>query len=485
MVGVWALATNPWGFVAALVIFLLHVAVICRAITRPARSPASRIAWVAVILFLPIIGILAYLFLGETSIGRDRLRRMHDAEREIQRPDGTPYAPAQLTPHTRSLFDMTASISGFPAVTGNRITLAADSDAAIGDLVADIDAATRTVHLSFYIWLDDHNGGRVADAVSAAARRGVTCRIMVDALGSRDFVKGARWAQMRDAGAHCTVALDDIPRLGNLAIGRPDLRNHRKIAVIDDTIAYCGSQNCADPAFLPGKKYAPWVDVFFRCEGPVVAQEQWLFLTIWQAESGERIAADAVSSITSTHDEGGLGAMFGTGPASRENAMTDAFVACIAAAEENLVITTPYFVPDAALLAAICAAPRRGVKTILIVPERNNSWLVAQAAYATYGAMLDAGVELYEYPLGLLHSKTLTADGSIALVGSANMDRRSLQLNFENNLLVTDAGTATLTRTRQQQYLDASHRVDPASVASWSFGRRLVQNTVSMLAPLL
>lgn len=479
-----------WGqsgaeFVLALVVFLLHIAVICRAITKPDRAPASRVAWVACIMLVPVLGILAYALLGETSIGRDRERRFRAAEEGLAEPEQAADAPASLDPTERSLFDLTRSINGFGPTAGNRVVLTAGSDAAIEDLVADIDRARATVHISFYIWLDDGNGGRVVDALVAAAARGVTCRVLVDALGSRAFIASPQWERMRDAGVHAVAALDDIPRLGHLAIGRIDLRNHRKIVVVDDEIAYCGSQNCADPAFRVKPRFAPWVDVFFRCEGPIVAQLQWLFLASWIAETDEAPPGDHVRSVDPVPDGTVVGAVFGTGPTQRPGAMSDEFVATVFASRRELTITTPYFVPDEPLLEAICAAPRRGVRTVLVIPAHNDSWFVANAARSTYSDLLEAGVELYEYPLGLLHSKTITVDGRIVLVGSANMDRRSLELNEENNLLAVDEGLAAAVRTRQQTYLNASNRVDPAAVAAWSFPRRLVQNGVSMIAPLL
>ena len=140
--------------------------------------------------------------------------------------------------------------------------------------------------------------------------------------------------------------------------------------------------------------------------------------------------------------------MCGTGPTTAGNAMSNMFVATLYAAQE-LIITTPYFVPDEALLRALCAAPRRGVRTVLVLPTRNNSKLVGAACYSTYAPLLEAGVEIYEYPLGLLHTQSITADRQIALVGSANMDRRSLQLNFENNLVIDDAAISATIRERQ------------------------------------
>ena len=493
----WALVEGWLSFLVSGTVFVLHLVVVCMALVRPHRSPASRVAWVAVIMFLPVVGIVAYLFLGETSIGREREDRLREAERTIALPEpgGAPGGDAAptLDPATASVFDLVRSINGFPATAGNSVVLAPSADAAIDSLVADIAAAERTVHIGFYIWLDDHAGGRVADAVAEAARRGVACRIMVDALGSRAFVASPRWAQMRDAGAYVVAALDDIPRLGRVAVGRLDLRNHRKIAVIDGRVAYCGSRNCADPAFSPKPRFAPWVDVLFRCRGPIVAQEQWLFLTTWTAETGERVpdeaataaASSPTASASSSAPGDAVAAMFGTGPTSRAGAMSEAFTTTIGAARERLVITTPYFAPDEPLLQAIRAAPQRGVRTTLVLPARNDSWLVAATARSLYAELLEAGVELYEYPLGLLHTKTMTVDGHLSLVGSANMDRRSLELNYENNLLVDSPEVAAAVLARQQEYLDASRRVAAEEVESWSLGRRLWQNAVAMLSPIL
>ena len=423
---------------------------VLRAITRPDRTPASRVAWIAVIMCLPVIGVVAYLFLGETSIGRERARRLRDAESRLATPSGAGAEPGD--PVATTVSDLCRSINGFGPTPGNRIVLLGDlgaspteptrdCDAAIKGLIEAFDAATEHIHLSFYIWLDDENGGRVADAISAAARRGVACRVMVDALGSRDFIRGPRWRQLREAGVHLLAALEDIPRLGRFAVGRVDLRNHRKLVVIDNRIAFCGSQNCADPQFRVKAKYAPWIDILLRCEGPVVRQAQHLFLATWIAETGEDLyGLPAAAPEPEQHHEGVVAQMFGTGPTTPGNTMSDSFVSALYAAEHELIITTPYFVPDEALLRALCAAPRRGVTTTLIVPARNDSPLVAAASRSAYPDLLACGVRLFEYPLGLLHTKSITLDARIALVGSANMDRRSLELNFENNLLVLDPG---------------------------------------------
>jgi len=467
-------------------LFVVHLLVVARAITRPNRTPSSRVAWVAVIMFLPLLGVIAYLFLGETSIGSERIKRLSETESRMPLPDDAAFAPETIAPQAIPLFDFGGSINGFRAVAGNRFALMEDSNAAIDALVVDIGQAAEHVHISFYIWLDDHNGGKVADAVAAAARRGVRCRVMVDALGSRAFTRSARWGQLRDAGVKLLATLDEVPRLGHLAVGRVDLRNHRKIVVIDNAIAFCGSQNCADPEFRIKARYAPWVDIFLRCQGPVVRQQQHLFLSAWIAETGERLEAlPSALPLPRKFEPGAVAQTFGTGPSSRANAMSDMFVASMYAARAELLITTPYFVPDEAILRALCAASRRGVQTTIIFPARNDSWLVGNACRSTYADLLASGVAVHEYPLGLLHTKSMTVDGQIALVGSANMDRRSLELNYENNLLIADRDTTQVIRRRQQSYLDASYPVDTATVRTWPFRKRLVQNAVGMMAPVL
>jgi cardiolipin synthase len=435
--------------------------------------------------------------LGETSIGRERVRRLREAEARMAPPDDAAAAPERVEPAAAALFDLARSINGFRAVAGNRIAVLGDPDApadaptrdsdlAIDALVADIAAAREHVHIGFYIWLDDRNGGRVADAICDAARRGVACRVMVDALGSRAFTRSPRWRQLRDAGVRTLATLNDIPRLGHLAVGRVDLRNHRKIAVIDNRIAYCGSQNCADPAFRVEAKYAPWIDILLRCEGPVVRQAQSLFLGTWIAETGEALEAlPAAAPAPQRFEPGATAQMSGTGPTQHVEAMSDLFVATIYAAREELLLTTPYFVPDEALIRALCAAPRRGVATTIVFPARNNSWLVDCACRSHYRDLLESGVAVHEYPLGLLHTKAVTVDGRIALVGSANMDRRSLQLNFENNLLVDDAVVAAAVRQRQLKYLSASRPVALDSVRAWPFRVRLMHDAVGMMAPVL
>jgi cardiolipin synthase len=382
------------------------------------------------------------------------------------------------------LFRVGESISGFAPVGGNTANLLPDSNATIDAMVADIDAAEDHVHLLFYIWLADNNGCKIVEALKRAAARGVKCRAMADGLGSRVMIKTKHWSDMRDAGVHVAVALP----IGNLLLrplaGRIDLRNHRKILVIDGTITYCGSQNCADPEFLVKAKYAPWVDTVMRFEGPIVRQNQHLFVSDWMTYVDEDLA-DLLRCPIPAPQAGIPAQVIGTGPTVRYSAMPEMFESLMHAARRELVISTPYYVPDESMQNALCATAYRGIDTTVIFPARNDSWIVAAASRSYYADLLDAGVKIHEYVGGLLHTKSLTLDGEVTLIGSANMDRRSFDLNYENNILFCDPELTATVRQRQQDYLAKSNEVTPDDVANWPIRRRLWNNTIAMLGPVL
>ncbi|HVJ82216.1 MAG TPA: phospholipase D-like domain-containing protein, partial [Planctomycetia bacterium] len=346
------------------------------------------------------------------------------------------------------------------------------------------DAAREHVHLGFYIWLPDGNGLKVAEALKRAASRRVDCRAMADALGSRLLVAGEHWQAMRKAGVRLTTALPIGNPLLRPLHGRIDLRNHRKIAVIDNGITYCGSQNCADPEFRIKAKYAPWVDILMRFEGPIARQNQFLFLSDWMTAVDEDLTELLRTPVTGAAS-GFSAQVIGTGPTVRNSAMPEVFESLIYSARRELTITTPYYVPNESMQAALCAAARRGVTTTLVFPARNDSWIVAAASRSYYEDLLGAGVRIFEFVGGLLHAKTLTLDGEVTLIGSANMDRRSFDLNFENNILLYDPAATAAVRRRQDEYLARSQPVSLEAVAHWTAARRLWNNAIATLGPVL
>ena len=446
-------------------------------------------AWLLTVIVLPYGGALAYLLLGQTSIGRKRIERLKADWSRLPRPEtaagwNAPENNCKIAPSYEPLFRVGASISGYAAVGGNAAELMENSDAAIERMVADIDTARDHVHLLFYIWLDDHNGNKIADALMRAAARGVTCRAMVDDLGSHALIKSDLWRRMADAGVQTQSAL----RIGNPLVrmlkGRIDLRNHRKILVIDNALTYCGSQNCADPAFLPKARFGPWVDLVLRFTGPVVRQNQHLFASDWMGNGGDDITALIAAPLQSS-ERGFTAQVVGTGPTFRNSAMPEMFETLIYAARSDILITTPYYVPVPSLQAALCACANRGVDTTIVFPARNDDFAVGATSRSYYEDLLSAGVKIYEFMPGLLHTKSLTMDSQIALIGSANMDRRSFDLNYENNILLQDTGIVSELRKRQAIYLTQSRPVTLDEVRAWGFGRRLWNNTLAIVSPVL
>ena len=467
---------------------VIQLGLLVRVLLRPNRDPASRIAWAVVVLALPVAGILSYLLLGETNVGKRRRQRLQQVFSGL--PDVTAVAGMEaavrpaIPDHRQCLFDVGRSISGYGPLGGNQGTLMDNTNLAIDRMVEDIDAATGHVHILFYIWLPDRNGTKVAEAVMRAAARGVTCRVMVDDLGSRRLIRSDLWARMGQAGAKLGRTLQIGNPLLRVITGRIDLRNHRKITVIDNRITYCGSQNCADPEFLVKAKYAPWVDVMIRFTGPVVRQNQHLFATDWMTESAEDIG-HLLTEPLPVPEPGFAAQVIASGPTAYPAAAPEMFTSLMFNARRELIVTTPYFVPVDSLQAALRAAANRGVDTTVIFPAHNDAFAVKAASQSYYEDLLRAGVRIFEYQPGLLHAKTVTVDGEVTLIGSANMDRRSFDLNYENNILFCDAAMTKAVRDRQVSYLADSRQITQQLVMNWSWRTRLWNNALAVVGPVL
>lgn len=474
---------------ALLLLFLAaEIAVLLRAMLRPHREPASRFAWLIVILVVPVLGVIAYLLLGEARISRKRRLRGIEIDALLPRPEGDAEAARQLAcgPYAAP-FALARSVNGLDPTIGNRAAVFGDSNAAIAAMIADIDAARETVHVCFYIWLADGNGLAVKAALVRAARRGVRVRVLADALGSRRFIRSVHWSEMRAAGIDARPALPVGGLVWTLIRGRVDLRNHRKQLIIDNRVAWCGSQNAADPEFRIKHRYAPWVDIMTRWEGHVARHCQFLFAADWMGEDGDEITALLTPHVAPAERsvESVIAQVIGTGPSYPYPAMTACFAELVHSARNELVVTTPYFVPDEQLLFALIAAARRGVAVTLVLPRRNDSRIVAAASRSHYAALLQAGVDIFEFGPGLLHAKTMVADSHIGLIGSANLDRRSFELNLENNILFADPGLAGEVRELQDSYVARSDRITTETIAGYGVGARLWQNLLAMMSPLL
>ena len=309
---------------------------------------------------------------------------------------------------------------------------------------------------------------------------------MADALGSRLFHRSEHWRELAERGVKVRVALPVGNPLWTFIRGRVDLRNHRKSLIVDNRVAWIGSQNFADPEFRIKPRYAPWVDVMTRWEGHVARHCQYLFVSDWMGDGGEDISI-LLSEPWSPNGSrnGAIAQVIGTGPTVRYDAMPSCFAELMHSARQELVVTTPYFVPNDQVLFALTSAARRGVDTVLMLPKRNDSIVVAGTSRSYYQDLVSAGVKLFEYRCGLLHAKTMLVDRKVGLIGSANLDRRSFELNFENNILFDDEQFAAVIRARQESYLADCDPVTQDRVDSFSIAERLWQNSLAMMSPIL
>lgn len=466
----------------SLVHLLLFAVVALRILSRPQLNTSTRTAWVFLLLALPFLGALAYLLIGEIYFGTAERAKVAKATRAISKHVAASGTPRDATKWgTASAF--ASSINGFGVCLGNRAELLDSPEGARRQMIEDMDAAQESINVLYYIWLDDETGRAIAEALMRAVKRGVTCRAMVDALGSRTFIASDTWKKLQDAGVRVVVALPLNNPLRAMFQRRLDLRNHRKITVIDGHICHSGSQNCADAAFLPKKNFAPWVDIMVRLEGLIARQMNLLFAENWLVHHDEDPALFA--GTPPVHDDGIPAQVVGTGPTIDRDVVAQLFSRLIFEAREELIIVTPYFVPGEVVCAALLGAAFSGVRVTLIVPRRNDSSFVSHASRSYYPLLAAAGITIAEYNGGLLHSKILTVDGRMTFMGSSNLDIRSFDLNFENDILLHDPELTTAIRTRQMTYFEQSTLVDPQEVLGWPVYKRVWLNIFAAVGPLL
>lgn len=468
--------------------WLIVVGLSLRVVTR--RSPVGvSVAWMAVMFAVPFVGAGVYLLFGEKRLGRRRGKRMTERLAEVRgwqvsleptcRAAGVGHDP-----RTEPLERLAERVFGFPVQAGNRLELLDGFQRIFDALVADIEGARVTCHLSFYLW---HEGGRVIEVVDAlvrAARRGVRCRVLADAVGSQRFLRGELADRLRRGGVEVRTALPAGPLPA--VFSRLDLRNHRKIAAIDGRVAYTGSQNLVDPRhFMQAAGVGEWVDAMVRITGPAVNALDGVFDLDWALESGAAFEPPARVEPWPQPPAGARVQVAPSGPGLGPEAIHQLLLTAVYGARSELVMTTPYFVPGEAMLTALLSAAQRGVGVTLIVPARNDSLLVRYAGAAPFEDLLSAGVRIALFEGGLLHTKSLTVDGETSIFGSVNLDMRSLWLNFEISLLVYDAAFTAQLRSLQDRYLEASELVDLEVWRGRPRWRRLAEDTIRLLGPLL
>ncbi len=414
----------------------------------PARSrPAAARSWLLLVGFVPLLGLPLYLLLGHPWLSRQRILRQDQASSAI-REGQLPQAALQWTPPEGSVAHETVPLVGrlgaFMALRGNAVRLLDDYDASLQSLLDAIDGAHQQVHLLYYLMFDDAVGERVVAVLERAAARGVRCRVLLDAQGARRGLRRYR-RRLQAAGVELHAMLPGGLRWRSS--GRADLRNHRKIAVIDDHVAYVGSQNLAEAGFVAGH---PNRELVARVHGPIVAHLEAVFASDWYLETGEVLA---VTPARPSHADDTACQLLPSGPAYPFPNAGDTIAALIHLARRRVVLTTPYFVPDDAIIGAMRIAALSGVEVQLILSASNNQRLTAMAQHACYEELLACGVRIALHRPGFLHAKHLSVDDDVALIGSINLDIRSFALNAEVGLLCYDRDVVADMRRIEADYL--------------------------------
>lgn len=447
------------------------------------RAPSPAVAWLLFIFAFPWIGLAAYLLLGSwrlpaARVGQyDRLRERLDTLIEHMRKDPRARRP-RIKPEFEGAVMLAENLGHLPIVGGNRVELLADYDGVIDRIVTDIDGAQRHAHLLFYIFEDDAIGKRVVDALARAAGRGVTCRVLIDTVGTGARTLRRLLPRMRALGieAHETLPLGLFRRKA----ARFDLRNHRKIVVVDGTVAYTGSQNVVESLGEDGL----WNDeMVVRLEGPVVLQLQGTFAADWFIESDAMLPDDVFVEVPA---RGTVAAqVLPSGPGFPVGNYQRLLLSLLHGARKRVILTTPYFIPDEALLQALQTAVLRGARVDLIVSEHLDSRFVALAQASYYDDLLEFGVHVHRYRDRFLHAKHVTIDDEVAVIGSSNLDIRSFRLNNEVSVVCYDAGVASELRAEAERTMSKATPLDPSTWARRGMAEQLVENLARLVSPLL
>jgi len=480
-----------WYALAAVVLHWSAVVGFSIRVIMRRRPVGVLLAWIAIILSVPVVGILLYLFLGENRVSTRYLRRGEAIQVQYLqwKQSLSRHYPADLSrlhPEALPLQQQALSLCGFPVIPGNRVELLTDFETAFRSLIRDIRHCRSSCHLEFYIW---QTGGLVDEVQAAlfdAVKRGVSCRVLLDAVGSKPFLNSASAAQFRSAGVELGVSLPVGPLTA--LVSRADLRNHRKVVVIDGEIAYTGSQNLVDPRFFKqDEDVGQWIDAMVRIEGPVVEAFAGNFIQDWEVVTGVGFKYFEGTTDLKPLDVKGsaLVQLVPSGPQPKPLAILQLVLATIYSARRELIITTPYFVPDESVLTALVSAAHRGVNVTVIIPEKNDSRLVNYASRAVFDDLLSEGVRIATFRGGLLHTKSISVDGEYCMFGSLNLDMRSLWLNFEMSLYLYDQELVSQVRAMQMAYLQQCELVDPLAIGQRSLVQRFAENAVHLLAPLL
>jgi len=466
--------------------WLLWVALAAVGLILERRSPAATLAWLLALLFMPYFGYLIYLLFGPRRLRRRRLRYGRARDRLIQsthrlRQDRAELPGFPSTGLERQLATLLERIAQGAPAPATEVTVLETGDDCFQAIEAALEAATHHVHLEYYMWQPDRIGTRLRDRLVDKARAGVQVRLLLDAIGS-DRTSNRFLQPLREAGG--MIAWFNPISLRRLRPNHINFRSHRKIVVCDGRTGFTGGINVSDDHSGVYGSSAAWRDTHLRIDGEPVHRLQFVFLEDWYFATDQAPFQPEFFPPPPGSPAGPWLQIVESGPDNNRYAIARFYFAAIAGARRRVWMTTPYFVPNEAMTAALIAAALRGADVRVLASKRSDSRLVTAAARSYYDELASVGVHIFEYGPPMLHAKLLVVDERIAAVGSANFDNRSLMLNFEAMAVIYDAGLAArLADSFEADLCHASRYVKPGRRAT--LGQRLAESTARLLSPLL
>ncbi|MBL9173948.1 MAG: cardiolipin synthase [Verrucomicrobiales bacterium] len=447
------------------------------------RTPAAARTWLLLIFLFPWGGLVLYLILGRLHLPKRRREQLEELSRRVR--DAASALPPAVRTSVRELprevadaARLAENLTAFPMLAGNGVELLDGYEDSLLRLATDIDEARERVHLLYYIYGDDDVAAGVTRSLEKAAARGVSCRLLLDGVGSKAALRSLA-PRLRRLGIEVTELLP--VRFFHHRGARADIRNHRKIAVIDGCVGYVGSQNIVAPHFVPGH---PNEELVARVTGPIVTALEAAFVSDRWQELGEDVSlAPSLDSMQRTGDA--YVQLVPSSPGYRQQTFATLLVSLIHQARSRVHVTTPYFVPDEPFLSAIRTAVQRGVDVRLVLSLHSNQMFTIFAQRSFYDELLDAGVRVFLYRPRFLHAKSVLIDDEIAIIGSSNIDIRSFALNAEASLLIHDAAVAARLDAINQRHFENSDELDATEWARRPFIARAAQNIARLADSLL
>jgi cardiolipin synthase len=428
------------------------------------RRPQTSMAWLLAIFFIPFVAFFAFLAFGSHRLSPKRQATQETISafvesRHHEIPEAVIVAQPELTKSkkagtislTAPLVTMNQLLGQMPMTRGNHLELFTDYSTSLSEMVAAIDSAHTTVHAEFYIMSVDRETKEFFDALARAKKRGVEVRVLFDQVATARIPGSRRVGKrLREAGIEYRAMLPFQPWRG--VYQRPDLRNHRKILVIDSSVAFTGSQNIIERGYRRrGKKNLAWLDLMARCEGPIVDGIEALFIADWFHETHTLLDVPRALSPSSSGD--GWMQLVPSGPAVDGESNLRLFNSLMYSARDHIVIVSPYLVPDDSMRYAITSAALRGVRVDVFVSEAGDQPTVFYAQRSYYDELLRAGVNIWLYPAPtVLHSKFIVVDNQVAVMGTSNLDMRSFSLNLELSLFIVGDKEAAELRNIAESY---------------------------------